>query len=383
MLGLARPLEGFASKWDPQGGRATTEVTLGWWSWALPRDLGWHSLWPGVLALRSRLSGLQIAWPTARGLWRWGGAGRRAPAGHAPAPAVPDVLLLVGAPLPSQPSHTWPLASRLTPAGLAECCPHLSHSPGPQGGARHGDDLVVASPLRRPGSRGRGGAGTGWHEPARWSPESPFLRHLPSWGSLFWPLGTEGLGCLLGLQESWAGGGRWASSKGRLARQVTRECTEATARPCPRSPGIHVPWPGARRVRRLRARGVWALGCPWLGSNCVFSLCSCCSKAVFSKSLDIAEAHPQFSKEDRYTPCPPAPAPQPPSDVGLVAGLGRRCIQHAPLWPGNLPASQGTAGSGQAEPRRSGAAGEADGQPRRAGRPTVLSLPWGPKWLQV
>lgn len=43
----------------------------------------------------------------------------------------------------------------------------------------------------------------------------------------------------------------------------------------------------------------------------VFSLCSCYSKAVFSKSLDIAEAHPQFSKEDRYTPCPSIPSSQP------------------------------------------------------------------------
>lgn len=119
------------------------------------------------------------------------------------------------------------------------------------------------------------------------------------------------------------------------------------------------------------------------GSNFVFSLCSCYSKAVFSKSLDIAEAHPQFSKEDRYTPCPPAPAPQPPSDVGLVAGLGRRCTPHPPLWPGNLRASRGTAGSGQAEPRRSGAAGEAAGRPRRDGRPTVLPLPWGPRGLQA
>ena len=63
-------------------------------------------------------------------------------------------------------------------------------------------------------------------------------------------------------------------------------------------------------ARRCGGPASWAA---WRGrgSNSVFSLCSCCSKAMFSKSLDIAEAHPQFSKEDRYTPCPPHPPPQP------------------------------------------------------------------------
>nr|XP_031531037.1 serine/threonine-protein kinase BRSK2 [Vicugna pacos] len=45
------------------------------------------------------------------------------------------------------------------------------------------------------------------------------------------------------------------------------------------------------------------------------------SKAMFSKSLDIAEAHPQFSREDRYTPCPPTPPPAPKMAAGLAAGL--------------------------------------------------------------
>lgn len=79
-------------------------------------------------------------------------------------------------------------------------------------------------------------------------------------------------------------------------------------------------------------------------SNSVFSLCSCCSKAMFSKSLDIAEAHPQFSKEDRYTPCPPIPRPPAPkTTVGLVAGLGPRRIRPSQLWRGNPPASWGRA----------------------------------------
>lgn len=83
----------------------------------------------------------------------------------------------------------------------------------------------------------------------------------------------------------------------------------------PSSLFIFVQWPGvggpclegllgvARQLADLRACG--------RGSNSVFSLCSCYSKAVFSKSLDIAEAHPQFSKEDRYTPCPSIPSSQP------------------------------------------------------------------------
>lgn len=35
-------------------------------------------------------------------------------------------------------------------------------------------------------------------------------------------------------------------------------------------------------------------------SNFVFSLCSCHSKTMFSKSLDICEANPKFNKEERY-----------------------------------------------------------------------------------
>lgn len=50
-------------------------------------------------------------------------------------------------------------------------------------------------------------------------------------------------------------------------------------------------------------------------SNRLLLLCSCCSKAVFSKSLDIAEAQPQFSKDDRYPPCPPRLQPQRPLPV--------------------------------------------------------------------
>lgn len=55
----------------------------------------------------------------------------------------------------------------------------------------------------------------------------------------------------------------------------------------------------------------WGAGCPALlqvtlsyknvhTSNCVFSLCSCHSKTMFSKSLDISEANPKFNKEERY-----------------------------------------------------------------------------------
>lgn len=36
-------------------------------------------------------------------------------------------------------------------------------------------------------------------------------------------------------------------------------------------------------------------------SNFVFSLCSCHSKTMFSKSLDICDANPKFNKEERYT----------------------------------------------------------------------------------
>lgn len=87
--------------------------------------------------------------------------------------------------------------------------------------------------------------------------------------------------------------------------QVTRGCCAPGALLL-MSPGVCVPcaqlgavWSGLQAVWRR------------CGSNSVFSLCSRCSKAMFSKSLDIAEAHPQFSKEDRYTPCPPAPPPAP------------------------------------------------------------------------
>lgn len=87
------------------------------------------------------------------------------------------------------------------------------------------------------------------------------------------------------------------------------------------------------------------------GSNSVFSLCSCCSKAMFSKSLDIAEAHPQFSKEDRYTPCPSVHPPSPRHTApawpgrhrqGLEAGLGCRHSLALALWEWNVqPAKEG------------------------------------------
>ena len=148
--------------------------------------------------------------------------------------------------------------------------------------------------------------------------------------SLSRSLGLSGRGLLLGLVVGTGCPSRPARPHCPEGRQGV--CRDPGA-PQPTSPGICVPRPGAgwapARTRwRSGPRATWR----HLGSNCVLSLCSRCSKAMFSKSLDIAEAHPQFSKEDRYTPCPPAPPPQP-----------------TPLRQGNLPEAGGRAGSGQAE----------------------------------
>lgn len=132
-------------------------------------------------------------------------------------------------------------------------------------------------------------------------------------------------------------------------QQVTRVgCAVALALSCLTSPRACVPGlgPGGPCPARVELCGGPASRAAWWGcvSNSVFSLCSCCSKAMFSKSLDIAEAHPQFSKEDRYTPCPPIPRPPAPRmTVGLVAGLGLRCFQPSQLWRGRPPASWGRA----------------------------------------
>lgn len=83
---------------------------------------------------------------------------------------------------------------------------------------------------------------------------------------------------------------------------------------------------------------------------------------MFSKSLDIAEAHPQFSKEDRYTPCPPIPRPSPTDSGGPGGRAGPRVS--SPIWRGRLPVSRGE-----------GRSAEADAQEEERGPPGVPGDP--------
>lgn len=203
---------------------------------------------------------------------------------------------------------------------------------------------------RGPGVPGGGGVGSdvsrpfpGTSPPAAASQALPplWLGHLlPQQATPAGAGGVPGLAAVLGILQGPTRPPCQARHQGRVC------CGPGALLPDP-APHVCAPWPGARWVapssEPCGGLASWT-ACWGCVSNSLFSLCSRCSKAMFSKSLDIAEAHPQFSKEDRYTPCPPIPRPPvPKTAAGLVAGLGLRCIWPSPLWQGNLPASRGRA----------------------------------------
>lgn len=265
--------------------------------------------------------------------WAEGRSRREAPTGRTAALAPPPRQL------PAWPSE--PLRGRVPAGPLRPAPPVWARGPrGSRSAARAG--------------RRRGRVGSRAPAPSSPAPSSPASQPHSSWGSARRP-GPGGWRRVQGVPQGWPG---------RPALQVIRACAVAPTPPCPHPlacvrPGLG---PGGLSARSRRRSGLRAAG-RRCGSNSVLSLCSRCSKAMFSKSLDIVEAHPQFSKEDRYTPCPPAPAPQP-----------------SPLRQGNLPEAGGRAGSGPARLRPGGAGCRA----RPRGWETHRALPApGPEGLQA
>lgn len=187
MLGLAGPPEGFASKWEPQGGWATTGIVP-----------GWRSLWPRVPALRSRLSGLQVRGPPPVGsgagasrrkgpCWPHSCPGRARPrslrvhlcpaASPRPAPGLPSDRRRAGRALPSPPPLAW-----------ASGWGWVRRRP-----------MVASAPLRGPAAVGVGcwrGAGVSQLDgpqkapfPGRSRPAAPSSAHLAATGP---PAGAAG-----------------------------------------------------------------------------------------------------------------------------------------------------------------------------------------------
>lgn len=155
-----------------------------------------------------------------------------------PWPPAPNVLLPAGAPLPSPPSRAWPRPTVGPLQGWPSAAPTPPTSLGR--GARPGVEVTQWWLPLCSAARTAVGAGCWVTQPDG---------RQKACGPPFCPRGTVS-GPPAGLQGPWAGGGRWASSKGHPARQVARERTEALTRPGPRSPSVPVPWPGAPSARR-------------------------------------------------------------------------------------------------------------------------------------
>lgn len=193
-------------------------------------------------------------------------------------------------------------AGRLGPASLPPCTPHLWPS-----------CFRPAFQAQVPQGR-RAGAGSGSPIPGvtHWKADPPrpphLLLHLRGCSSLAWPL-VEATGHPLGV----------ARCPRRSAHQAAGCATLPDRALLCVSAGL-----GRRAVPNSEVWRAGLLGPAWrgCGSNSAFSLCSRCSKAMFSKASISLKPTSNSAKKTGIHPAPHPRPPAPQTAAGLGAGLG-------------------------------------------------------------